>query len=120
MIYIKTFETFINDDNRGEGTKYPKHNQVLNQEATEYVDTILNSNQYEKILDMLNVKIPDNISGEDLDKFMDEVRQKAIQHFIDNPDQLKKDHLNIKTFPVGNGNLVPTTNNIGGALREQL
>lgn len=119
MKYIRTFESFVTDDNRGEDTQFPQHNAALKAEVVEYVDTVLNSNEYSKLVDLLGMEMPKNVSGEEVDEFFDDVREKAIEYFIKNPEQLgKTGGFVINKFNVAGGDGIARTNNIGGALRE--
>jgi hypothetical protein len=121
MKYIRTFESFVTDDNRGEDTQYPQHNAALKSEVVEYVDTILNSNEYSKLVDLLGMELPKNVSGEEVDKFFDEVREEAIKHFMANPEQLgKAGGFVINKFNVSGGDGIARTNNIGGVVKESL
>jgi hypothetical protein len=119
MRYIKTFESFITDDNRGEDTQFPQHNAALKAKVVEYVDSILNSNEYSKLVKLLNMEMPKNISGEEIDKFFDDVREKAIEYFMKNPEEIDQtDGFVINKFNVYGGDGIVRTNNIGGTLRE--
>jgi len=118
MKYLKKFESFITDDNRGEETQYPELNVALKGKVTEYVDSLLNSNDYHSLVELLGLELPKEISGEDLDKFFDEVREKAIAYFMKNPEEVQEVGFSINRFKVGGNDGVARTNNIGGALRE--
>lgn len=116
MKYIRTFESFVTDDNRGEDTQYPQHNAALKSEVTEYVDTILRSNEYHNLVELVGMKLPKNVSGEEIDEFFDEVREKAIEHFIENPEQIKKLGFTINNYQVPGNDGVPRTNKVGGTM----
>lgn len=115
MKHLKKFESFVNDDNRGEDTQYPELNIALKNEVTEYVDSLLNSNDYHSLVETLGMELPKNISGEELDKFFDEVREKAIEYFMKNPEEVQKVGFKMNNFKVGGGDGVVRTNNIGGS-----
>ena len=119
MKYVKTFEYFITDDNRGEDDKYPELNPVLKKQVTEYVEDKLNSNQFHEIFHLLGLNPPKELTGEDFDKNFDDVKEKAIQYLLKNPEQLGKE-VKFKQMPVNSGDGVARTNNIGGALRESV
>lgn len=116
MKHLKTFESFVTDDNRGDETQYPQHNAALKNEVTEYVDTILNSNEYHDLVELLGMELPKNISGQDLDAFFDEVREVAIEHFMKNPEQMKKVGFTMNRFTVQGNDGVPRTNKVGGTM----
>lgn len=116
MKYIRTFESFVTDDNRGEDTQYPQYNAALKSEVVEYVDGILNSNEYHKVVDLLGLELPKNVSGEEIDEFFDDVREKAIKYFMANPEQIEKTGFSIKTFNVPGNDGVPRTNKVGGTM----
>ena len=88
MKYIKFFDSFINDDNRGEGTQYPELNPVIKFNAKEYVDAIMSTNEYLKILKLLKIEEPKDISEEERNAFFDDVHEKAIEYFTKNPEEL--------------------------------
>jgi hypothetical protein len=55
MKWIKKYENFVNDDNRDTASLdfLPKHNPVIKQQATEYVDSVLNSNDFEDLFQLV-------------------------------------------------------------------
>jgi hypothetical protein len=113
MKWIKKYETFVNDDNRAEDTRYPEMNPVIKKEATEYVDSIINSSDYMMMFSVAGVEPPKDLSAEDLDKVFDEVREKAIQHYIQNPEEIKSPTSH-KTFKTNGGDGIARTNKVGG------
>lgn len=116
MKYLKKFESFVTDDNRGEDTQFPQHNAALRTEVTEYVDTILNSNEYHELVEILGMELPKNVSGEEIDEFFDKVREKAIKHFIENPEQVQEIGFKIQSYQVPGNDGVPRTNKVGGVM----
>lgn len=117
MKWIKKFESFVNDDNRGDETQYPQLNPVLKMEVTEYVEDKLKSNEFADILHVAGIKAPSDISSQELEELFDEAREKAITYYINNPEEMGKE-VDYKSYKVNGGDGVARTNNIGGALRE--
>ena len=72
---------FTNDNNRDSNSLdyLPKYNPVINQEAAEYVDSILKSNEFDKLFKLVGVEMPKDIKGDEMDPLFDEVREKAIE-----------------------------------------
>ena len=117
MKWMKKFETFVTDLNRDtETTDYvPKHNPVLRQVATEFVDSLLKGNDYDKLFKLVGMELPKEIEGSELDELFDEVKDKAIEFFIDNPEQIGKD-ITLKQFSINGGDGIPRVqNNLGGS-----
>lgn len=121
MKYLRTFESFVTDDNRGEDTRFPQYNAALKSEVTQYVDNILNSEEYQKLIELIGMEIPKNLSGQELDNFFDKVREKSIEYFMSNPEQIgKSGGFIINKFNVDGGDGVVKTNNIGGVVKESV
>ena len=123
MKWIKKYENFVTDNNRDTAAIdfLPKHNPVVKQQATEYVDDKLNSNDFADMFKVIGMEPPKDLKSEEMDSLFDEVREKAIEYFVENPEAIGKD---IKFSSMANSdkqNLsnqndrVPTTNNIGGS-----
>jgi len=122
MKWIKKYENFVTDNNRDTAAIdfLPKHNPVVKQQATEYVDDKLNSNDFADMFKVVGMEPPKDLKSEEMDSLFDEVREKAIEYFVENPEAIGKE---IKFSSMANSdkqNLsnqndrVPTTNNIGG------
>jgi hypothetical protein len=112
MKWIKKYETFVNDDNRGDEGSYPKSNALDRQKATEYVDNVLYSNKFKTIMDDLKIEPPKDLEGKDMDEYFDkEIREKAIDYYAKHgvPGEV-----NMETYPVNGGDGIPRTNNVGG------
>lgn len=119
MKYLKKYENFVTDDNRGEESMYPEKNQALKHEISEYVDSILNSNDFGLMYELVGKKMPKDVNGEELNKSFDEVRELAIEYLLKHPEEVSKDGYKMSTFTVGSNNDgISRTNNVGGALRE--
>jgi hypothetical protein len=122
MKWIKKYESFVNDNNRDSDSIdfLPKYNPVVRQQATEYVDSKLKSNEFADMFKVIGMTPPKELKSEDMDSLFDEVREKAIEFFVENPEEIGKE---IKFSSIPNGDKqklsnhtdrVPTTNNIGG------
>jgi hypothetical protein len=122
MKWIKKYENFVTDNNRDTAAIdfLPKHNPVVKQQATEYVDDKLKSNDFADMFKVVGMEPPKDLKSEEMDSLFDEVREKAIEYFVENPEAIGKD---IKFSSMANSdkqNLsnqndrVPTTNNVGG------
>jgi hypothetical protein len=122
MKWIKKYENFITDDNRDTAAidYLPKHNPVVKQQATEYVDSVLKSNDFAKIFNVIGIQPPKELKGDEMDKVFDEVREKAIEYFVNNPEAIGRE-VKMDRLPGNKQNLtndydrVAKTNNIGGS-----
>ena len=125
MKWIKKYESFVNDNNRDSDSIdfLPKYNPVVRQQATEYVDSKLKSNEFADMFKVIGMTPPKELKSEDMDSLFDEVREKAIEFFVENPEAIGKE---VQFSSIGNGDKqklsnetdrVPTTNNIGGSGR---
>ena len=115
---MKKFETFINDDNRDAASLdlLPKHNPAVDLAAKNYVDDIIKSNDLNLLFKAAGVKPPKNLTSMTMDDVYDEIKQKAIDYYIENPQDIGKDIPQRKVNKGGDG--VVRTNNIGGALHS--
>lgn len=113
MKWIKTYETFVNDDNRGEDTRFPELNPVLKMTATEYVDSKMKTDEKFELFKVAGVDPKQDLSPEEVDEMFDEVREKAIEYYTKNPEEMGKP-VSIQKFPVYAGDGVSRTNNVGG------
>jgi hypothetical protein len=121
MKWIKKYENFVNDDNRDTASIdfLPKHNPVIKQQATEYVDSVLKSNDFGQMFKVAGMTPPKELKGEDMDSLFDEVREKAIEYFVNNPEAIGKE-VKVGKMSGNSQNLtndsdrVVKTNNIGG------
>lgn len=112
MQYIKRFENFTNDENRGDEQTYPEFNQANRLKAKEYVDIIFNKGSGAEVNDVCK-EIECDLPKEDSE--LDEIKEKAIEYFIKNPERMKSfGNDQFKTFNVNAGDGVVRTNNIGG------
>lgn len=55
--------------------------------------------------------------GREID--IDELKEKAIEYFLESPDRMRKLNIPFNSVPVQTS-IIPKTNNIGGYLRERL
>ena len=121
MKWIKKYENFTNDNNRDSASLdyLPKYNPVVKQEATEYVESKLKSNEFVEMFHVVGMKPPKDLKSEEMDSLFDEVKEKAIEYFTENPEEIGKS-VNFSSMKGDKQNLsnqsdrVPTTNNIGG------
>ncbi len=113
MKWIKKYETFTNDNNRDSSSidYLPKFNPATKQEATEFVDSLLKSD-YDKLFKLVGMEMPE-VGSSEMDELFDEVREKAIEYYVNNPEAIGKE-IELKTFKVNGGDGAPRTNNIGG------
>ena len=122
MKWIKKYESFVNDNNRDTAAIdfLPKNNPVIKLQATEYVDDKLKSNEFAEIFKVVGMDPPKELKGSEMDELFDEVREKAIDYFVENPEAIGKpvkfsSMANSDKQKLSNQNdRVPTTNNIGG------
>lgn len=115
---MKKFENFINDDTRDSSSLdlLPKHNPAVDLAAKNYVDDIIKSNDLNLLFKAAGVKPPKNLSSMNMDDVYDEIKQKAIDYYIENPHDMGKDIPQRKVQK--GGPAAPITNNVGGALHS--
>jgi hypothetical protein len=114
MKWIKTYETFLNDEERGEAMDYPTSTPVDMIEAKDYVDMKLKSNEFAEIFKAVGVEPPKDLTHENIEEKFDEVREKAIKYFTDNPEEIKMPPQH-QTYRVNGGDGISRTQNIGGS-----
>ncbi len=115
MRKLKKYENFITDLNRDSSALdyVPRHNPVVNQEAQEFVDSLMHNN-YEILFKVAGVEMPKDLDSNDMDPLFDDVREKAIKYFIKNPELIGKEDMVVKQFKVNGGDGIPRMSNIGG------
>lgn len=113
MKWIKKYETFTNDNNRDSSSidYLPKFNPAIKQEATEFVESLLKSD-YDKLFKLVGMEMPE-VGSSEMDELFDEVREKAIEYYVNNPEAIGKE-IELKSFKVNGGDGASRTNNIGG------
>ena len=107
MKYIKLFEDYITDEDRGKDATFDhSKNPVLRQQAKAYVDSLLHSNQYKIIFDALDLEAPKNVSSDELDAMFDDIAEKAVDFFVKNPERMTEtpDSKEVKQMAVSGGN----------------
>ena len=114
MKWIKKYETFVNDDNRGEDTQYPQLNPVIKMNASEYVDSKLKTEEKFDMFRVAGVVPPKDLNSTEFNDLFDTIREKAIEYFTNNPEEMGKPIV-YKNFPVNGGDGIPRTNNVGGS-----
>lgn len=91
MKYIKLYEDFINDENRGQeaAAEYDHSNSpVIREEARKYVQSILYSNEYKLIFDELGLEAPKEVEGQQMNSMFDEIEEKAIDYYVKHPERM--------------------------------
>lgn len=116
---MKKFETFITDNNRDKSSIdfLPKYNPVVQQNAKKYVDEIIQNGDLNLLYKAVGVEPPKDVNSMNMDDIYDEIKQKAIDYYIENPESMGKD-IPMKKFKVNAGDGIPRTNNVGGALHS--
>jgi hypothetical protein len=115
MKYIRKYENFINDEDRGNAVEEPEYNPVKSLEAQKYVDIVFNKGAGDEVNQLckeIGCELPE--SDEDLEK----VKEIAVKYFIDNPERIKSFDQPVKTYAFNGGNSVVKTNNVGGTSYE--
>lgn len=98
MKYLKEYKNF------------ESYNPALKIEIENYIDNLIEKD-YNKLLSILNIKK----QAREID--IDELKEKAIKYFIEEPERMSI--LNIAPHYITKGNnIIPHINNIGGYLRE--
>jgi len=118
MKWIKTYETFTNDDNRGDEQQFPQHNQLLRLEAKKWVEAIKNSENRFYLFKITGLELPKEIQADELDKIFDEAEEKAIEYFVNHKEEIGQ-KVNFEASPIvipgPKGYGIPIMNNIGQA-----
>jgi hypothetical protein len=117
MKKFKEFESMVTDDDRDSSSIdfLPKHNPVVQQNAKSYVDQIIQGNDLKLLYRAAGEEPPKNIDSMNMDDIYDELKQKAIEYFIENPEAIGKD-IPMNKYKVNGGDGISRTNNLGGAL----
>lgn len=113
MKYLNKFENFDNDESRSSGDgEFPQYNQANRLKAKQYVDDMFSKGAGDEVTDLckeVGCDMPQDDDG------LDEIKEKAIAYFIENPERMKNfGGTGFKNFPAGGGDGVVRTNNIGG------
>jgi hypothetical protein len=116
---MKKFETFINDDNRDATSLdlLPKHNPVVNLGAKEYVEEMVDKNDFELLFRAARVspkKPMEALSDQDI---TDKIKQRAVDYYIKNPEAIGR---GLPALPPlkKSGDGISRTNNLGGSLHS--
>jgi len=120
MKYIKKFENFVNDENRGETAEYPAEakDPSLSTKIKNFINHKLD-HDYKSLFDVVGMKMPSDLNGEELDKIFDEVREKAIKYYMEHPEELEDWEVQMKPYKyAGSGDAIPKVQKVGGALSE--
>lgn len=112
---LKSFENFVNDDNRGDGTMYPEHNIALKERARKYVEYMLH-HKFEELFDILGLDMPMELQGEYFENSFDEAREEGIKYFIENPEEIKDSEVKLDVMERKGD--IPRIGNIGASFRE--
>lgn len=125
MRNIKKFESFVNDQNRMENSidYVPRYNPVNNIKIEEYVDNLMKNN-YKLLFTLTKTELPKNKTSDDFNKVFDEVRDKAIEYYKQNPEAVENEIKVIQNFKKTKdnhrplykqgGSISPIMNNLGG------
>jgi hypothetical protein len=115
MKWIKKFENFINDDSReASSTDFvSSYNSDINNRAKQFVDNLTPAD----LLNLFKSKFEINAEGltpDEFNKLEDELREKAVKYFIDNPSEMTKYEPGAALKPTGDG--IPRMyGNVGGS-----
>ena len=111
MKYLRKFENFTNDENRGNTVEEPTYNVAKNLAAKNYVELILNKGggaEVNELCKEIGVEMPKDDEG------LDKLKEDAINYFIKNPERIKSLDQPIKKYPYPGTDGIARTNNIGG------
>lgn len=115
--HIKKFEEFTNDEQRGEKVDMPLNNPAMKLKATRYVDDHYSGRDFLKLCDILGIDKPSEESKETFDQACDEIREKAIEYFFKNPEEMRET-TQVNNFNVGGNDALPRVQNIGGTYTQ--
>lgn len=116
MKFIRKFENFVNDLNREDQSTSFVHsyNPVNKVEAEKYVDSVIKAGDWDILFKVTGTEKPKGeLSPEDFDEKFDDMREKAIKYFVENPKGIGAEPA-IKSLPKPSGDGIPRTNNVGG------
>jgi|688.fasta_scaffold115894_2 hypothetical protein len=114
MKHIKKFESFHDtgvDD--GGGEVIPEHNPVTDLKIKEFVEDTLNKGGYVDLAKMIGDKVPNDLTSDQMGEFEDQLKEKAIKFFTDNPEALPNE-IGVNTYKVPGGDGITRTNKVGG------
>ena len=102
MKYLHTFENY---------------NPVARLKAKDYVEHKMESGDVKEIFDVVGIPMPEKPGSDEFEKVARVVRDKAIKHFIKNPEHMRDGgSLKIGGIPVRASSAVPKVQNIGGVV----
>ena len=111
MKYLRKFENFTNDENRGNTVEEPTYTVAKTLAAKNYVELILNKGggaEVNELCKEIGVEMPKDDEG------LDKLKEDAINYFIKNPERIKSLDQPIKKYPYQGTDGIARTNNIGG------
>lgn len=100
---------------------FENYNPVAELKAKEYVDHKMSSGDVKEIFDIVGEKMPDKPGSDEFEKIANVVREKAIKHYIKNPEHMRDaDCLKIGGAPVKQSSVAPKVQNIGGVVPRRV
>lgn len=114
MKYIQTFENFETHDERT-----PTDKTSIGVKAKQYVEDNFSGNNFLRLFKLLGVEVPKEQTGEQFDEACDKVRDMAVKHFTDNPEEMTIQQPEIKRSGIDTGSNVPLMQNMGGSYTQK-
>ena len=118
--HIRTFEEYSHEDGLEVDTQsYPEYNQQHRQQARDMVASVFDKGMGQAVADLckeIGIRPP---RPKD-DASLEEVRKRAEEYFIQNPERISKfaaPQMNV--VPVKSGDGVVRTNNLGGVHHDK-
>lgn len=118
MKIIKKFESFHKTGVDEGGEVVPDHNPVLDLKIKDYVDGLCTKGRYEDLAKQIGTKFPKGLTSDGMDRYGDELRDRAIEYFKKNPELIGKE-INYMAYKVPGGDGISRTNNVGGVVPKR-
>jgi hypothetical protein len=129
LINFKTFETVgfvsnITGIGSDEGTFDHSLSPVLKEKVKEYVERLINEQQFKILFEIIGKEVPKNVEAAEMDSMIDQVKDDVIAKLMKQPHKMiNLDDINVEPMMLApntsNTDGIPRTNNIGGTSQAQ-
>jgi hypothetical protein len=129
LINFKTFETVgfgsnITGIGSDEATFDHSLSPVLKEKVKEYVERLINEQQFKILFNIIGKKAPKNVEAAEMDSMIDQVKDDVIAKLMKQPHKMiNLDEIDVTPMMLApntsNTDRVPRTNNIGGTSQAQ-
>jgi hypothetical protein len=129
LINFKTFETVgfgsnITGIGSDEGTFDHSLSPVLKEKVKEYVERLINEQQFKILFEIIGKEVPKNVEAAEMDSMIDQVKDDVIAKLMKQPHKMiNLDEIDVTPMMLApntsNTDGIPRTNNIGGTSQAQ-